>query len=108
MRWLIAIILLGITAGCLPLSRMPRAVQIYSFPDIEPEWIRNGQPLEFEGELWYPQDDIALLTDPEVMRVGFYKDVEVFIAKTDIRPYNWLYTKFGKNKFRIFEKKFGE
>lgn len=103
MRWLI-LMLLCVTAGCVPLSKTPSAAQVYPFPETEPEWIRNGEPLEFEKELWYPQDDIALLLDPEVLRVGSYRDVEVFVSKTDVRPYRWLYTKFDKNKFRVFEK----
>ena len=71
----------------------------------EAEWIRNGQPIEFEGELWFPADAIENLLDSEVYLVGEYRGVQIFVEFADVRPYNRLYTKFAKNKFRFFEKK---
>ena len=71
----------------------------------EAEWIRNGEPVEFEGERWYPQDGIENLLDSEVYQVGEYRSVPVFVEMTDVKPYDRLYTKFSKNKFRFFEKK---
>ena len=72
---------------------------------MEAEWIQNGQPVEFEGELWFPADAIENLLDSEVYQVGEYKGVQIFVEFADVRPYNRLYTKFAKNKFRFFEKK---
>ncbi|MBF0483167.1 MAG: hypothetical protein HQL25_00525 [Candidatus Omnitrophica bacterium] len=72
---------------------------------LEAQWIRDGLPLEFEHELWYPQDGIETFLEPEVLKVGQYKEVDVFVEKVDIRPYNRLYTRFNKNKFRYYEKK---
>lgn len=102
-RFYILMVMIMGAAGCFPLSHPTHAPQVYSFPETEPEWIRSGEPLTFEGESWYPQDNIALLLDSEVIRLGTYKDVEFFVEKTDVRPYNRLYTKFDKNKFRLFE-----
>jgi len=76
----------------------------YGAPSEEIEWIRNGDPIEFEGDLWYPQDAIDILLDSEVYLAGEYRDVQLFTEKTDVRPYDRLYTKFGRNKFRIFRK----
>ena len=79
-------------------------VQSYAIPTVEAEWIRNGQPIVFTGELWYPADDVESLLDVEVTPLGEYKGVQFFIEKTDVRPYDRLYTKLGRNKFRYFEK----
>jgi hypothetical protein len=73
-------------------------------PVKESEWIRNGEPVEFEGEMWYPQDDIEILEDSEMLLIGNYEETQLFIEKVDVRPYNRLYTKFGQHKFRIFKK----
>ena len=78
-------------------------VQSYPVPTDEPEWIRNGEPIEFEGETWYPVDGIENFLDSEVDLVGEYRNVQYFVDKIDVKPYDRLYTKFGKNKFRIFE-----
>ena len=77
----------------------------YHIPSQEAQWIRNGDPIEFEGELWYPADGIETLLDSEVYLMGEYKSVQFFTDKLDIRPYDRLYTKFDKNKFRYFLKK---
>ena len=79
-------------------------LQSYSTPVKEADWIRNGQPLEFEGEMWYPQDGIESLLDAEVLLLGEYQGVQIFVDKQDVRPFNRLYTKFNKNQFRYFEK----
>ena len=78
----------------------------YAFPELEAQWIRDGEPIEFEEDLWLPQDDIDVLLDEEMHLLGQYKDVEFFAYKVDVRPYRRIYTKFGKNKFRIYERKY--
>lgn len=77
---------------------------VFRIPTDEAEWIRAGEPIEFEGELWYPRDGFDVLIDAEVFLLGEYQGVQFFAQKLDVRPYNRLYTKFGKNKFRAFEK----
>jgi hypothetical protein len=77
----------------------------YAIPQEEAAWIRNGEPILFEEEYWYPQDNYDVLLDSEVIPVGEYQGVQFFVGKIDVRPYDRLYSKFGKNKFRIFKKK---
>lgn len=79
-------------------------LQSYPLPLVEANWIRDGQPIEYGGEKWYPVDDVEILTDSEVYQIGEYKGVQIFADKIDIKPYHRLYTKFGKNKFRYFER----
>ena len=79
-------------------------LQIYKTPSMEAEWIRNGEPIEFEKQLWYPVDDVEHLLDSEVILMGEYRTVQIFVEKVDVRPYERLYTKFGSNQFRYFEK----
>lgn len=82
-------------------GRMPS----YALSSIEAEWIRNGDPIEFESELWYPVDGVEGFLDSEMRFMGTHQGVEYFIDKVDVRPFSRLYTKFGKNKFRFFEKR---
>ena len=93
-------LLLGI--GCAHFDSGKNSSLRYS---AEVDWIRNGEPIEFENELWFPVDDMEILLDSEVYKVAEYKQVEVFVEKKDVRPYNRLYTKFDKNQFRYFQKK---
>lgn len=80
--------------------------QLQSFPiaGLEADWIRNGEPIVFEDETWYPSDGIEVLMDSEVLLKGEHRSVQFFVEKTDIRPYDRLYTKFSRNQFRFFEK----
>ncbi len=80
-------------------------IQNYPLLSTEAEWIRHGEPIEFEGNLWYPADGVESLTDSEVYILGEYRGVQYFADKVDVRPYERLYTKFDKNKFRYFKKK---
>ena len=78
-------------------------IGLYAFPSEEPNWIKNGEPIIFEGRSWFPQDQVDILLDEEVLPLGDYQDVKFFAAKVDVRPYERLYTKFGPNKYRVFE-----
>ena len=93
--------------GCAGNASSKNAGQLQSYPYavIEAGWIRDGQPIEYDGEQWFPQDDVEILMDYEVYQIGEYKGVPFFVEKVDIRPYKRLYTKFNKNKFRYYEKK---
>ena len=92
----------GINSGCVS-SGGSDDVMIYKIFSPEPEWIRNGEPIEFEGELWYPRDTIDVLTDSEVVPLEEYRSIPFYLQKIDVRPFDRLYTKFGKNKYRVFE-----
>ena len=80
-------------------------MQSYPFPVVEAEWIRNGESIIYDGYAWYPVDNIETLLDNEVFQIGEYRDVQFFVEKTDVKPYDRLYTKFDRNKFRFFEKR---
>ena len=79
-------------------------VQSYTAPAVEAGWIREGKPIEFDNQKWYPINDVEILQDSEVYQVGEYKEVEIFVDKIDTKPYERIYTKFSKNKFRYFER----
>ena len=92
--------------GCASLnSGNDGQVQSYPAPAIEASWIRDGQPIEFDGYKWYPVNDFEVLEDSEVYQITEYKGVQVFVEKIAIKPYARLYTKFDKNKFRYFERR---
>ncbi len=86
-------------AGCANLNRDNLNDSV-----IESQWIRNGEPIIFEEEAWYPKDVIENLKDGEMLLIFTYNGEGVYIEKREVRPYNRLYTKFGKYQFRGFEK----
>lgn len=90
-------------AGCasLPAANEPisTAAQL-----SEPAWIRNGEPITFENEDWLPTDDVENILDSEVYQAGTYRNVPFYLEKTDVRPYDQVMTRFGKNRYRIFER----
>ena len=97
---------LGFVIGCSSMnSQNDGQVQSYSFAAVEPVWIRNGEPIEFEGAKWYAVNDYEVMQDSEVYLAGEYKGVQVFVEKIAAKPYERIYTKFDKNKFRYFERK---
>ena len=99
--WLAFAIFLG---GCASFSSGNGGqVQSFPAPSVEAVWIRDGQPIEFDGYKWYPVNDYEILTDSEVYQIGEYKGVQFFVEKISSKPYERIYTKFDKNKFRYFE-----
>ena len=105
---LIVLLLFFFAAGCQSTGGNVGHIHSYPMTAIEAEWIRNGEPIEFEGELWYPADNIEVFLDSEISLIGKYQGVQFFIDKVDVRPFDRLYTKFGRNKFRFFEKRKNE
>jgi len=88
--------------GCSSFDGNAGRMTLYAVPGDEPQWIRNGEPVEFEEKLWYPKDSIDVLLDTEVLPIFEYNGAQIFVSKMDVKPYNQLYTKFGRNKFRLF------
>ena len=79
-------------------------LQSYLYPVVEAGWIRNGEPIEYGGEKWFPVNDVEILMDSEVTPAGEYKGTQIFVDKIDTKPYDRLYTKFARNKFRYYER----
>jgi hypothetical protein len=92
-------------SGCVLPSAGPGVSMASGAPLAEAQWVRDGKPIEFEGELWFPTDDVERLLDSEVYQVGEYKSTLFFIDRVDVRPFERLYTRFSKNRYRAFEKK---
>ena len=99
-------ILTGFLGGCSSLNNGNSGqVQSYPSPAIESAWIRNGDPVEYDGHKWYPVNDYEVLQDSEVYQISEYKGVQIFVEKIATKPYARVYTKFDKNKFRYFERR---
>ena len=97
---------MGFLGGCAAMNSGNNGqLQSYPAPVIEPEWIRNGEAIEYDGSKWYPVNDYEVLQDSEVFQIMEYKGVQVFVEKIDTKPYARLYTKFDKNKFRYYERR---
>ena len=102
----LGLIFTGFLGGCASInSGNDGQLQSYPSPAIEAGWIRNGDPIEYDGLKWYPVNDYEVLSDAEVYQIMEYKGVQVFVEKISVKPYPRLYTKFDKNKFRYFERR---
>lgn len=91
-----------VVLGCSPLQNNTGRMGRYDVPDVEAQWIQHGEPIIFQDKEWYPQDRVDILLDSEVYLKGEYRGVPFFVGKVDVYPYRKIYTKFGRNKFRIF------
>ena len=74
------------------------------FPIKEDAWIREGLPIIFQDQSWYPTEDIENLLDSEMELRGEYKGVPFYIEKRQIQPFNRIYTKFDNHRYRVFKK----
>ncbi len=92
----------SLLTGCVSHTSNGGQLTMYRTPSMEAAWIRNGDPILFDGTLWYPTDNVENIQDAEVYLMGEYQEVQFFIEKTDVKPYDRLYTKFGENQFRSF------
>ena len=79
-------------------------VEDVGYPLMEPEWIRNGETVEFDNEMWYPTREVENLLEYEVYPLVELKGVQFYIERTDIKPFQRLYTYFAKDRYRAFEK----
>jgi len=99
----LCLLLCVIIGGCSFAQHNEGSMSKYAFSVEEADWIMEGEPIEFQGQWWYPQDDVDILLDTEVVLRGEYKGVQFFTTRTDVKPFHKIYTKFGRNKFRIFK-----
>ena len=92
--------------GCASMGSSSNAGQLQSYPApvVEAGWIRNGDPIIYEGKQWFPVDDVESMLDSEVYQIGEYQGVQIFVDKVDTKPYDRIYTKFAKGKYRYFER----
>jgi hypothetical protein len=101
--WSMLVIFLG---GCTSVPPGNNGqIQSYPAPVIEAGWIRSGDPIEYDGSKWYPVNDYETLQDSEIFQISEYKGVQIFVEKIAIKPYERIYTKFDKNKFRYYERR---
>jgi hypothetical protein len=96
------------TTGCQSAQGYDGLIGPIANRSLEASGIRDGEPIEYENGLWYPADGTENFLDTEMLFVAEYRGVAVFVDKVDVRPYDRLYTKFDRNKFRFFEKRTGE
>ena len=103
LRAIFLIVAALVVSGCVLSQGGANTSLTSSFPLAEPDWIRDGQPIVFEGDTWYPTDNVEWLLDSEVNQMGEYKGVPFYIDKTDVKPFDRLYTRFARNRYRAFE-----
>jgi hypothetical protein len=91
--------------GCQSTQGNTGQINFYPAHSQEAQWIRNGEPIEFENAFWYNPEGFEIFLYSEMLIAGEYLGVPFFIDKVDVRPYDRLYTKFDRNKFRFFEQR---
>ncbi len=93
----------GVVAGCVMPQRDDNQGLITVTQLTEPVWIRNGEPVSFESEDWFPTDEVENLLENEVFQIGMYRDMPLFVERADVRPFERLYTRFSRNRYRAFQ-----
>ena len=91
--------------GCSAREGNVGNIQTFALESSEAMWIRNGEPIAFENQSWYPIDLVENFQNSEIIKMGEYQGVSFFIEKRDVRPFARLYTKFGRNQYRVFERR---
>ena len=79
MKKIFFIVLCFSLLGCSHIERNVGHMGKFAVPDIEAEWIQNGEPVKFEEKLWYTQDRFDVLLDSEVFLKGEHQGVPFFI-----------------------------
>lgn len=96
------VLMMGLT-GCHSVrSRSNDALNAAQW--VEPAWVRNAEPVEFEGQSWFPTDNVENLLEYEVYQAGVYRDRPFFIDRQDVRPFERIYIRFAPDKYRACEK----
>jgi len=72
---------------------------------VEPDWVREGEPVILQEVKWYPLDVIEHFEYREMVYVDEYKGQKVFVEKRDVKPYDRLYMKIDPLTFRAFKQK---
>lgn len=98
-----AVAILGGLTGCIPLSRPDDIPQMYAVPDQEAAWILAGEPIVFQDKSWFPADATEAFLDKEMRKLGQYKGVDFFVSREDVEPYERLFTKFDRNRYRYYQ-----
>jgi hypothetical protein len=91
--------------GCQTMQSGPDASAMAGLERGEPGWIVNGEPISFEGNAWFPTDEVERFLESEVFRLGVYREVPFFVDRTDVRPFERIYTRFAPGRYRAFEQK---
>ncbi len=97
------LLMLLVSAGCATAPRGEELADMTAAHLDEPEWIRNGEPIIFEAVEWFPTDEVENLLGSEVYAAGTFRGLPFFIEKTDVRPFERLYTRFAVNRYRAYE-----
>ena len=103
--FLMTLVVIVALSGCVFSRSGDDKLSLIGAPVSEAAWIRDGEPIKLEGENWYPTDEVENLLDNEVVQIGTYRDVLFYLDRTDVKPFDRVYTRFTKNRYRAFEKK---
>ncbi len=103
--WYGMILVILVSAGCMRPPQSVNTLAEASLPLTEPVWVHNGEPIEMEGGVWFPTREVERFMDSEMFLIGKIRDTNVYVERTDVKPYARLYTRFDQGRYRAFEPK---
>jgi hypothetical protein len=67
-------------------------------------WYRNGEPIMFAGNIYYPAGPATHFNGDEMVRSGFYKGIPLY-SQTTIEPYSVVFVPIGGGMMQPFERR---
>ena len=67
-------------------------------------WYRTGEPLTYEGHLYYPAGPAIHFMADEMVRSGFYQGVPLY-ARTTIEPFSVVFVPLGGGMMQPYERR---
>lgn len=88
----------------------PASAQVNSRPTDPPivtaeneSWYRQGEPLQFAGDVYYPAGARVFFNGNTMVRTGHYNGVPVY-ADTTIEPYSIVYVPISRGVLQPYER----
>jgi hypothetical protein len=67
-------------------------------------WYRNGDPVTFEGNIYYPAGPRTYFNRYEMVRSGFFRGVPLY-TRTTIEPYSLVFVPIGGGLMQPYERR---
>jgi len=67
-------------------------------------WYRNGEPIMFAGNIYYPAGPATHFNGDEMVRSGFYQGIPLY-SRTTIEPYSVVFVPIGGGMMQPYERR---
>ena len=100
----------GLFIALALVASTPAFAQVYNRPTDPPivsaeneSWYRQGSPLQFAGDLFYPAGARVFFNGNVMVRTGHYNGVPLY-ADTTIEPYSIVFVPIGRGLMQPYER----